>query len=87
MYHWRTVIGILRQLVLGVGLMLLTYGPLCDEPGPLDGLDLPAKALDRILVGQLAPDFILSTHTDGIFQLSEERGKSDVVLIFYRGHW
>ncbi len=62
----------------------------CSEPpelGPKDGHDLPREDLERVQVGDLAPDFTLDTHSDGYITLSDYRGKQNVVLVFYRGHW
>jgi cytochrome oxidase Cu insertion factor (SCO1/SenC/PrrC family) len=54
--------------------------------GPTDGRDLPPTDLDRIKVGQRAPDFVLPTGDGRTLSLSEFRGRN-VVLVFYRGHW
>ena len=61
----------------------------CGSPklGPKDGRDLPREDLERVQVGDLAPDFTLDTHSDGYITLSDYRGKKNVVLVFYRGHW
>ncbi len=88
MYHWRAVMGISRQLLLAIGLLLGATRLLSDAPlGPVEGIALPAKDLDRIKIGELAPDFRLSTHTGDVYRLSDQRGVGDVVLVFYRGHW
>ena len=55
--------------------------------GPVDGQDLPGEDLDRIQVGDAAPDFTLESLRGGPVTLSEFRGDRDVVLVFYRGHW
>ncbi len=55
--------------------------------GPADGLDLPASDLNRVRVGTAAPDFTLESRTGDRITLSSFRGKKDVILIFYRGHW
>lgn len=55
--------------------------------GPVDGHDLPPEDLDRIQVGDMAPDFILPAYSGGERQLSEYRGEKNVILVFYRGHW
>ncbi len=61
----------------------------CGSPelGPKDGRDLPREDLERVQVGDLAPDFTLDTHSDGYITLSDYRGQKNVVLVFYRGHW
>jgi cytochrome oxidase Cu insertion factor (SCO1/SenC/PrrC family) len=38
-------------------------------------------------VGETAPDFALQDHRGHKTTLSESRGKSPVVLVFYRGYW
>jgi peroxiredoxin len=38
-------------------------------------------------VGEMAPDFTLADQQDQKITLSEVRGKSPVVLVFYRGYW
>lgn len=55
--------------------------------GPHDGRDLPPADLDRVQVGDTAPDFSLQSYDDGIVTLSDFRGRKNVVLVFYRGHW
>jgi len=55
--------------------------------GPVDGWDLPPVDTGRVSVGDAAPDFSLRSYEDGIVTLSDFRGRKDVVLVFYRGHW
>lgn len=55
--------------------------------GPVDGRDLAATEIERIAVGTVAPDFTLSVYGGGTLTLSQFRGKQNVVLVFYRGHW
>ncbi len=38
-------------------------------------------------VGDTAPDFTLEDQNNNKVTLSEARGKSPVVLVFYRGYW
>ena len=40
-----------------------------------------------LAVGQTAPDFTLVDHHGKKVTLSESKGKSPVVLVFYRGYW
>jgi peroxiredoxin Q/BCP len=54
--------------------------------GPLDGLTLSPYDLNRILPGEMAPDFRLQDQDGKVHQLSQYRGKN-VVLVMYRGHW
>ena len=88
MYHWPPIMGFSPPLLLATACLLVAAHPLAGPTlGPVDGLDLPAKALDRIPVGQTAPDFLLSTQRGEMYRLSDERGVRDIVLVFYRGHW
>lgn len=55
--------------------------------GPADGHDLPAMDLDRLQVGEPAPDFTLAAFEGDPVTLSDFRGETNVILVFYRGHW
>jgi cytochrome oxidase Cu insertion factor (SCO1/SenC/PrrC family) len=55
--------------------------------GPKDGANLAPTDLERIKVGQQAPDFTLENIDRKQFSLSDFRGKKSVVLVFYRGQW
>lgn len=55
--------------------------------GPADGAELPGEALDRVAVGDLAPDFTLASLSGTPVTLSDYRGSKTVLLVFYRGHW
>jgi hypothetical protein len=55
--------------------------------GPADGRDLPGVDLDRVQVGDLAPDFSLVSLAGPVVTLSDFRGDRNVVLLFYRGYW
>ena len=55
--------------------------------GPLDGHELTATDLERVKVGDPAPDFTLEAETGTPVTLSQFRGKKPVILVFYRGHW
>jgi len=73
---------------LAAGLVLLVLG--CSRApklGPTDGLDLPPTDLERVQVGDTAPDFTLRERGGDLITLSDFRGKKTVVLVFYRGHW
>ena len=61
--------------------------PAFAQPGPKDGAGMAATDLDRIKVGQVAPDFTLTNMDGKQISLSEFRGKKSVVLVFYRGQW
>ncbi len=53
------------------------------------GLQSPTASLRNspIAVGDTAPDFTLEDQNKNKVTLSEVRGKSPVVLVFYRGYW
>lgn len=55
--------------------------------GPVDGHDLAPTDLDRVQVGDIAPDFTLTSLAGPPVTLSDFRGQQNVVLVFYRGHW
>lgn len=55
--------------------------------GPVNGRDLAPTEIERVTVGSAAPDFTLSVYGGGTLTLSQFRGKQNVVLVFYRGHW
>ena len=55
--------------------------------GPKEGTNLSATDLDRVKVGQPAPDFSLEDTEKKAITLSEFHGKKSVVLVFYRGYW
>ena len=55
--------------------------------GVVDGHDLPGVDLDRVQVGDEAPDFTLTSLAGPPLRLSSFRGEKNVVLVFYRGHW
>lgn len=57
------------------------------ELGPVDGRDLPGTELDRIAIGDMAPDFTLETYRGETLTLSENRGQREILLVFYRGAW
>lgn len=55
--------------------------------GPVDGFDLPGADLDRVSIGDAAPDFSLVSYRGDILTLSENWGEREILLVFYRGHW
>ena len=55
--------------------------------GPKDGQGLPPTDTARVAVGALAPAFRLESLAGGPVTLSDFRGRKNVVLVFYRGHW
>jgi cytochrome oxidase Cu insertion factor (SCO1/SenC/PrrC family) len=69
-----------------VSLLVLGAAAAPAQLGPKDGRDLPASDLDRVQVGQPAPDFSLEDVAGARVTLSGLRGKR-VALVFYRGYW
>jgi len=65
----------------------LARAPASAQLGPKDGGDLRATELERVKVGQAAPDFTLEDVDGKNITLSDFRGKKSVVLVFYRGQW
>lgn len=57
------------------------------QTGPTDEVKQSATDLDRVKVGQPAPDFTLEDSDGKNVSLADYRGKKNVVLVFYRGHW
>ena len=55
--------------------------------GPADGHELPPTDLERVAVGDEAPLFALQSYHGDTISLADYRGESNVVLVFYRGHW
>ena len=55
--------------------------------GPKDPAKLPPTDTSRVAVGSQAPDFTLESLNGPPVTLSQFRGKQNVVLVFYRGHW
>jgi cytochrome oxidase Cu insertion factor (SCO1/SenC/PrrC family) len=67
--------------------ILLSSTTVLAQLGPKDGVDLSPTDLNRIKVGQPAPDFSLEDAGGKTIALSEFRDKKTVVLVFYRGYW
>lgn len=59
------------------------------SPRPLSALGKPDPyiALTPIAVGKPAPDFKVKTADESLIQLSQFKGKKNVVLIFYQGNF
>ena len=50
-------------------------------------VEMMTQRTTPVAVGETAPDFSLEDQNRRKISLSESRGKSPVVLIFYRGYW
>lgn len=68
-------------------LLVFSQAPVLAQTGPKDEVKQPATDLDRVKVGQPAPDFTLEDSDGKKISLADYRGKKNVVLVFYRGHW
>ena len=67
--------------------ILISSTTVLAQLGPKDGADLSPTDLNRIKVGQPAPDFSLEDASGKTIALPEFRDKKTVVLVFYRGYW
>jgi cytochrome oxidase Cu insertion factor (SCO1/SenC/PrrC family) len=75
------------RLITGILFTLLFLSAAYGQSGPRDGANLKPTDLDRVKVGDKAPDFTLENMDGKRISLSDFRGKKNVVLVFYRGHW
>jgi len=75
---------LIPALLAGVTAPLAGQSP---SLGPRDGVGLAATDTGRVAVGTIAPDFTLEALTGPPISLSQFRGRKNVVLVFYRGHW
>jgi cytochrome oxidase Cu insertion factor (SCO1/SenC/PrrC family) len=78
---------IVRSFFVVVLMLCLAITSAVAQLGPKDGSNLPPTDLDRVKVGQSAPDFTLENMDGKPVSLSDFRGKRSVVLVFYRGQW
>lgn len=88
--RFRRIWTIRRKQFFAVAAFLLVVGAypaLVPALGPVDGDGLAATDLERIKVGDLAPDFTLEAESGTPITLSQFREKKAVILVFYRGHW
>jgi cytochrome oxidase Cu insertion factor (SCO1/SenC/PrrC family) len=76
-----------RHIVASAFAVLIIAASVFAQLGPKDGVGLIATELDRVKVGQAAPDFTLEDADGKAITLSDLRGKKSVVLVFYRGYW
>lgn len=74
-------------VVAALGVLLLSVPAAAQSLGAADGRDLPGTDVDRVQVGSAAPDFTLPRFQGEPVRLSQFRGRSNVVLVFYRGYW
>jgi len=76
-----------KRFILAVFAVLITSTTVLAQLGPKDGADLSPTDLNRIKVGQPAPDFSLEDVNGKTITLSELRDKKTIILVFYRGYW
>ena len=74
------------RATIAIVFLLLAIPCLRAQYGPKDGEGLSSSDLDRVQIGQSAPDFTLPKSDGEALTLSSLRDKN-VVLVFYRGHW
>lgn len=67
--------------------MALTSSVAYAQLGPKDRVELKPADLERLKVGDTAPDFTLENLDGKRITLSDLRGKKNVILVFYRGQW
>jgi cytochrome oxidase Cu insertion factor (SCO1/SenC/PrrC family) len=73
--------------VMAAAVLALDVSTATAQLGPKDGAGLSPTDLERVKVGDTAPDFSLRSRDGDVITLSSFRGKKAVVLVFYRGHW
>lgn len=78
---------IVRSLVAFAFAVSIACAPAFAQLGPKDGATLAPTDLDRVKVGQPAPDFTLENIDGKLLSLSDFREKKSLILVFYRGHW
>lgn len=76
-----------KLVFIPVFLLSLAFSNGHAQLGPKDGQNLSPTDLERVKVGDPAPDFTLENMDGKPLSLSSFRGKKSVVLVFYRGHW
>ena len=81
LYHWKreTVVKQVTNILMLV--IFLTLGVISAMGQTAESRTSPIGA------GATAPDFTLADHNGKTVKLSAARGKSPVVLVFYRGYW
>ena len=78
----------MRRLLLALTIGLATANPAAfAQTAAKEGTHSSATDVNRIKVGQPAPDFTLEDVDGKNISLSDYRGKKNIVLVFYRGYW
>ncbi len=78
-----------RALALALALLPSALSAQATPPafGPRDGASMPPADTGRVAIGMAAPDFTLPSKDGTPVTLSQFRGKKNIILVFYRGHW
>jgi cytochrome oxidase Cu insertion factor (SCO1/SenC/PrrC family) len=76
-----------RLAILIIAFLTFSIVPAHAQLGPKEGENLKPTDLERIKMGDTAPDFTLENMDGKQIAFSNFRGKKNVVLVFYRGHW
>jgi cytochrome oxidase Cu insertion factor (SCO1/SenC/PrrC family) len=77
-----------KIVVLAVSLLVvLTSSIAYAQLGPKDRANLKPTDLERVKVGDTAPDFTLENMDGNRISLSGFRDNKNVILVFYRGQW
>jgi peroxiredoxin len=74
-------------VVIACGFLHFAVSVVNAQLGPKDGADLSPTDLERVKVGDKAPDFTLENMDGQKLTLSDVYSKRNVVLVFYRGQW
>jgi cytochrome oxidase Cu insertion factor (SCO1/SenC/PrrC family) len=74
-------------VVISCGFLYLAVSVANAQLGPKDGANLPPTDLERVKIGDTAPDFTLENMNGRRITLSEVYYNKNIVLVFYRGQW
>lgn len=75
------------RLVTTALFILFSLSLVSAQLGPKDGGNLNPTDVERVKAGDQTPDFTLENMDGKRISLSGFRGKKNVLLVFYRGHW
>jgi cytochrome oxidase Cu insertion factor (SCO1/SenC/PrrC family) len=75
------------RFTVGILVVLLWMSAAYAQLGPKDGASLKPTELERVKIGDAAPNFTLEDADGKKITLSDFRGKKKIILVFYRGHW
>ncbi len=76
-----------RTILAAIAILLSALSGIDMSPEPSREDNQARAPLERIRVGEVAPDFTLRTPDGSRHRLSELRGRKNLVLIFFRGTW